>query len=46
MILSKTPMGDKNDRQMSSTQLDSHPNMVVVGKQEWIMQRSGENIDV
>ena len=46
VIRAKTVMGDKNDQQMSSTQLDSHANMVVVVKKACIIQHSGKTADV
>ena len=46
MIWKTTAMGAKNDRQMSTIQLDSHANSVVVGKQACIIQHSGESADV
>ena len=38
-------MGDNNDRKMSSTQLDSHANMVSVGKKTCIIQSYGKSSD-
>ena len=46
MIWEITAMGDKIDKQMFSTNLDSHDYMVVVGKQACIIQRSGKIPDV
>ena len=45
-IWATTTMGDKNYQQMSSIQLDSHANMVVVVKQACIIQLSGESASV
>ena len=40
MIWATTAMGEKNYRNISSTQLDSRANTVVVGKQVCTIQRS------
>ena len=46
MIWAATTKGEYKDDQMTSTQLDSHANMVVVGKYATIINRSGKIADV
>ena len=46
VIWETTAMGDKHYRKMSSTQLDYHTNMVFVGKQACIIQRSSKIANV
>ena len=46
MIWGKTAMGDKNYQRMSSTQLDSHFDMVVVRKQACIIQHTWKMANV
>ena len=46
MIRATTEMGDRNERKMSSTQLDSYANMVVVGKHVSIIQNYGKSANV
>ena len=45
MTWATTAMGDKNVRKMSSLQLDTHSNMMVVGKQARIIQCYGKSAD-
>ena len=42
MIWTKTAMGDKNDQQISSTQLGYHASVVVAGGKSCIIQCSGK----
>ena len=46
MIWATTAMRDKNDRNISSTQLDSHTYMLVVGKQACILHHSRKSANV
>jgi hypothetical protein len=39
-------MGDKDDEEANTTELDTHANMVVVGRQATIISRSGRNAEV
>ena len=41
-----TTVGGKDDQQSSTTELDSHANMVVVGAQATILNRSGKYAEV
>ena len=41
-----TAMGSKDDTKNATTDLDSHANMVVVGKQATIIQHSGRTVEV
>ena len=41
-----TAMGGKDDNMNATTDLDSHANMVVVGKQATIIQHSGRTVEV
>ena len=46
MIWETTTTGVKNDRQIFINQLYSHDDMVVIGRQAHIIQRSGKSVDV
>ena len=46
MILASTTKGEYNDDQITSTQLDSNANMVVVGQHSNIINWSGKSADV
>ena len=46
MIYATTTMGGKDDDNASTTELDSHANMVVVGAQATIIRRSGRSAEV
>ena len=46
MIWETNTTGVKNDRQIFINQLYSHDDMVVIGRQAHIIQRSGKSVDV